>query len=186
MPFYLFPILWFEAAAEQSELSTSRLKELERLTTSLASYNTKGYDDVIKAKDIQLKPAPNVSDDFPNSRVSSISQSAKVRRAKVELGKRQCLERQEIKRQQQALQQRLELIQIENEIEQARLEEQAEDSVKGCGTSKSSTRLGMGLTTTHSCERENLRMPPNISRALDVNVHHIMISYHLNTRRANY
>ncbi len=54
----------------------------------------------------------------------------------------------------------MELIQIENEIEQARLEEQAEDSVKGFGTPKSSKRLGMGLTTTHSCERENLSKTP--------------------------
>ena len=55
-------------------------------------------------------------DDFASSRVTLMSGSAKIRRAKAELEKRQCLERQDIERKQQDLEQQMELLHIKYEM----------------------------------------------------------------------
>ena len=140
---------------KQSNLTTSRLNEHNRKL--FAFEGMQGYGDLATLGNIQPRTpseCPSVYDtDFKgnnyfNDKVSSISEGAKIRRAKAELQRRQCLERQEIERQQHALEQQLEMLRIkqeldakkaelrnikelsriDNEIEQAKLEEESERS----------------------------------------------------------
>lgn len=132
-------------ASVQSELTTSRLKEHERLTANFISkhegcgdLNNVNEDKHIQPKSpllrssaqdarsesssvrkIQIKENYSRNDDdVASSRKGFTSvNSAHFKRAMAELEKRRCLERHEIERQQQVLEQKLELLRVKQEMD---------------------------------------------------------------------
>ena len=135
----------FQAIHKQSDLTTSRLNEHDRKV--FAYENRQRYGDLATLGNILTKTpsrCPSVyatdcevietgnndfddklsrkSDEFTSTKLSSISEGAKIRRAKAELQKRQCLERQETERQQKVLEQQLETLRIKQELDAKKAE----------------------------------------------------------------
>ncbi|CAB3977729.1 Hypothetical predicted protein [Paramuricea clavata] len=136
----------FKERFEPSELTTFRVNEHERLTTSNEFAYPNMRSDGHLASDIGSRGSslnrvsPGMTElqyfksrnEMPESRrkvgvirstqTSVASESASIRRAKAELEKQRYMEMQEIERQQQAIDHQLELVQIKQEMESKRAE----------------------------------------------------------------